>query len=34
VEGNSLFLETADNRRLKKFLYDDGVFLRVSDIVL
>lgn len=34
VEGNSLFLETDDIRRLKKFQYSDGVFVRFADIVL
>ena len=34
VEWNSLFLETADTRRLKKFQYSDGIFTRVADIVL
>jgi len=34
VEGTSLFLETSDSRRLKKFQYSDGVFVRVADIVL
>ena len=34
IEGTSLFLETADSRRLKKYQYSDGVFVRVADIVL
>jgi len=34
VEWNSLFLETADSRRLKKYQYSDGVFTRDADIVL
>lgn len=34
LEGTSLFLETSDSRRLKKFQYSDGVFIRLADIVL
>lgn len=34
IEWTSLFLETADNRRLKKYQYSDGVFVRLADIVL
>ncbi len=34
IEGTSLFLETTDSRRLKKFQYSDGVFVRLADIVL
>ena len=34
IEWNSLFLETADSRRIKKYQYSDGVFIRGADIVL
>jgi hypothetical protein len=34
IEWTSLFLETADSRRLKKYQYSDGVLVRLADIVL